>query len=143
MIVLGTTGESGRVPANLLSCFKQEVAFEVSRFFFFWLIKVEHYYQAPNEGERLEILECLLGDHTIASDVSVENLATQTAALLAGDLQALVVRAKAASIERAANAMCVFFCSKIKQRSTNMLSLKTFGRRRTIVAAGSTHCDGL
>lgn len=86
VIVLGTTSESGRVPANLLSCFKQEVAFE-----------------APNEGERLEILECLLGDHTIASDVSVPNLATQTAALLAGDLHDLVARARAASIERAAN----------------------------------------
>jgi len=54
----------------------------------------------------LEILECLLGEHTIASDVSVQNLATQTAALLAGDLQDLVVRAKRASIERAANTMC-------------------------------------
>jgi peroxin-6 len=53
----------------------------------------------------LEILECLLEDYTIASDVSVQNLATQTAALLAGDLQDLVVRAKAASIERAANTM--------------------------------------
>lgn len=41
VIVLGTTSESGRVPANLLSCFKQEVAFEVSRFYY-WLIKVEH-----------------------------------------------------------------------------------------------------
>jgi len=34
VIVLGTTSGSGHVPANLLSCFKQEVAFEVSLFFF-------------------------------------------------------------------------------------------------------------
>jgi len=43
VIVLGTTSESGRVPANLLSCFKQEVAFEVGLFSpFLWLVKVEY-----------------------------------------------------------------------------------------------------
>jgi peroxin-6 len=64
----------------------------------------------------LEILECLLGEHTIAADVSVQNLATQTAALLAGDLQDLVARARAASIERAANAMCVLFYIERRSR---------------------------
>lgn len=75
----------------------------------------------------MEILECLLGDHTIASDVSVQNLATQTAALLAGDLQALVVRAKAASIERAANTMCALFF--LFKDSINILYFKTFDRQ--------------
>ncbi|KAF8964138.1 P-loop containing nucleoside triphosphate hydrolase protein [Flammula alnicola] len=84
VIVLGTTSESGRVPPSLLSCFKQEVAFE-----------------APNEGERLEIIDCLLADQKIAPDVSLQSLATQTAALVAGDLRDLVARAKTASVERA------------------------------------------
>lgn len=30
VVILGTTSESGRVPASLLSCFKQEISFEVS-----------------------------------------------------------------------------------------------------------------
>jgi hypothetical protein len=29
VIVIGTTSESGRVPPSLLSCFKQEIVFEV------------------------------------------------------------------------------------------------------------------
>ncbi|KDR81364.1 hypothetical protein GALMADRAFT_239217 [Galerina marginata CBS 339.88] len=84
VIVLATTSESGRVPPGLLSCFKREVNLE-----------------APNEGERLEILSRLLTDQIVASDVSLRNLAIQTAALLAGDLRDLVARAKAASIDRA------------------------------------------
>ncbi|KAF8163058.1 P-loop containing nucleoside triphosphate hydrolase protein [Crassisporium funariophilum] len=83
VVVIGTTSETGRVPPSLMGCFKQEVAFE-----------------APNEGERLEILTCLLAKLEISSDVSLLNLATQTAALLARDLRDLVTRAKAASIER-------------------------------------------
>ncbi|KAF9475323.1 AAA-domain-containing protein [Pholiota conissans] len=86
VIVLGTTSESGRVPPSLLSCFKQEIVFE-----------------APNEGERLEIINCLLADANIGRDVSLQNIATQTAALLAGDLRDLVARAKTASVERTMN----------------------------------------
>lgn len=59
------------------------------------------FFQAPNEAERLEIINCLIADQKIASDVSLQNIATQTAALLAGDLRDLVGRAKAASFERA------------------------------------------
>ncbi|KAF9557670.1 AAA-domain-containing protein [Agrocybe pediades] len=84
VIVMGTIRDSSRVPANLLGCFKHEIAFE-----------------APNEGERLEILKCLLCDEHVASDVSLQDLATQTAALLAGDLSDLVMRARAAAVERA------------------------------------------
>lgn len=57
--------------------------------------------QAPAETERLEIINCLVADQKIASDVSLQNIATQTAALLAGDLRDLVGRARAASFERA------------------------------------------
>ncbi|CAA7270162.1 unnamed protein product [Cyclocybe aegerita] len=90
VVVVGTTSESSRVHAGLLSCFKQEILFE-----------------APNEGERLEILRCLLSEHDVASDVSVQNVAAQTAALLAGDLRDLIARAKTASIERACKANVV------------------------------------
>ncbi|KAH9483816.1 Peroxisomal biogenesis factor 6 [Psilocybe cubensis] len=84
VIVLGTTSESGRVPKSLQSCFKQEINIE-----------------APDEVERLEILQCLVSGEIIGSDVSLQHVATQTAALLAGDLRDLVARAKAASIDRA------------------------------------------
>jgi len=63
--------------------------------------------QAPNEGERLEILKCLLEEKQVAPDVSLQDLATQTAALLAGDLRDLVVRAKGAAVERAASTVYV------------------------------------
>ncbi|KAF8876037.1 AAA-domain-containing protein [Gymnopilus junonius] len=84
VVILGTTADRDRVPSSLLSCFKHDVDFE-----------------APQEGERLEILQCLLANEMVASDVSLQNLATQTAALLAGDLRDLVIRAKSASIARA------------------------------------------
>ena len=61
-------------------------------------------HQVPNEDERLEIINCLLADANIGRDVSLQNIATQTAALLAGDLRDLVARAKTASVERAMNA---------------------------------------
>jgi len=83
VIVMGTTSEPGRVPPSLSACFKQEINFE-----------------APNEGERYEMLESLLEGDTLGADVSLQHLATQTAALLAGDLHDLVVRARGASIER-------------------------------------------
>ncbi|KAF8803602.1 AAA-domain-containing protein [Phlegmacium glaucopus] len=86
LIVIGTTSASSSLPVGLASCFKQEILF-----------------QAPNEGERLEIFKCLLSNILLASDVSLQRLATQTAALLAGDLCDLVARAKAVSIDRAMN----------------------------------------
>ena len=61
-------------------------------------------HQVPNEDERLEIINCLLADANIGRDVSLQNIATQTAALLAGDLRDLVARAKTVSVERAMNA---------------------------------------
>lgn len=63
--------------------------------------------QAPDEGERLDILKAALTGKTIAPDVSVQNLATQTAALVAGDLADLVSRAEVAAIERAGVLSCV------------------------------------
>ncbi|KAJ6500326.1 AAA-domain-containing protein [Mycena sanguinolenta] len=84
IIVFATTSDADRVPMGILSCFKHEVAFE-----------------APNEAERLEMLQSLLAGTILAPDVSLSKLATETAALVAGDIASLVQRAEAISIERA------------------------------------------
>ncbi|GLB35223.1 putative ATPase family associated with various cellular activities (AAA) [Lyophyllum shimeji] len=84
VVTIGTTSEPNRVPPSVLSSFKHEIAFE-----------------APGEGERHEILECLLVHYSLAADVSLTSLATQTAALVASDLADLVARAEFASVERA------------------------------------------
>ncbi len=114
-MVLGTTTDSSRVPPNLSSCFKQEIIFEV-RQLFSYIHTCAHAMQAPNEGERLEIINCLLLDQKIASDVSLQSVATQTAALLAGDLCDLITRAKSAAVERA---MLVHFPPPPYQRPSN------------------------
>lgn len=106
VVVFGTTSEPGRLANGILSSFKHEVLFEVSR----WLLLTNHCAydrQAPNESERYEILNCLLTNITLAPDVSLFRLATQTAALVASDLVDLVSRAKLASTERAIRVTCV------------------------------------
>lgn len=57
--------------------------------------------QSPGEGERYEILRSLLTGSILAPDVSLKEVAVQTAALVAADLVDLVARAKAASFDRA------------------------------------------
>jgi peroxin-6 len=57
-------------------------------------------YQAPNEEERLEILQTLLSNTSLAPDMSLRDLAIQTAALVAMDLADLVFQAKSSSLER-------------------------------------------
>ncbi|KAJ7849118.1 AAA-domain-containing protein [Mycena olivaceomarginata] len=84
IMVFATTANAERVPMGILSCFKHEIAFE-----------------APNEAERLESLEALLAGTVLAPDVSLSRLATETAALVAGDIASLVQRADATAIERA------------------------------------------
>ncbi|KAG8958992.1 peroxisomal assembly protein [Tulasnella sp. 419] len=84
IIVVATTTDVDRVPVGVLGCFKHEIQFEV-----------------PNEPERLDILTSLLQKEPLAPDVSLPSIATQTAALVAGDMVDLVSRAKMASIERA------------------------------------------
>ncbi|KAL0574330.1 peroxisomal assembly protein [Marasmius crinis-equi] len=89
VIVCGTTSQADRVPTAMVSCFKHEVAFE-----------------APDETERAEILRSLLSHATatISPDVSMPDLAQQTAAFVAGDLVDLVHRAEAAALTRALSA---------------------------------------
>ncbi|KZT66717.1 AAA-domain-containing protein [Daedalea quercina L-15889] len=85
VLVVGTTSDSEKVPSRVLSCFKHEINLE-----------------APGEADRHEILNSLLNGHIIAPDVSVKDIAVQTAALVAADLVNLVSRAQAAAVERAA-----------------------------------------
>ncbi|KAM5535554.1 hypothetical protein V8D89_010721 [Ganoderma adspersum] len=83
VVLVGTTDSHERVPPKILSCFKHEVVFE-----------------APGEAERYDILMSVLADSTLAPDVSIKDLAVQTAALVAADLADLVARAKSAAILR-------------------------------------------
>ncbi|KAH9830946.1 AAA-domain-containing protein [Rhodofomes roseus] len=85
VLVVGTTSDPDKVPSRVLSSFKHEITLE-----------------APGEAERHEILNSLLRSHIVAPDVSVKDVAVQTAALVAADLVNLVSRAQAAAAERAA-----------------------------------------
>lgn len=82
----------------MLTCFKHEITLE-----------------APGEAERHEILDCLLDDLIVAPDVSVKEIAIQTAALVAADLANLVSRTKTAAVERAVKDSYVLplMCGKI------------------------------
>ncbi|KAJ7632326.1 AAA-domain-containing protein [Roridomyces roridus] len=84
VMVFATTAEAERVSMGILSCFKHEIAFE-----------------APSEGERLEILRCTVAGIALAPDVSLARLATDTAALVAADIVSLVERAESISVARA------------------------------------------
>lgn len=88
ILVFGTTTEPGRVPPNLVSCFKHEVDFE-----------------APGEAERSAILSSLLSSKQLAPDVSIIDLARRTAAFVAGDLASLVIRTSYAAITRVMQAV--------------------------------------
>ncbi|KAF8652744.1 hypothetical protein AX16_004241 [Volvariella volvacea WC 439] len=83
ILVAGTTSELGHVPAKILSTFKNEIVFE-----------------APTEPVRYEILDVLLTNSSLASDVSVSELALQSAGLVAADLVSLVSRTKSISMSR-------------------------------------------
>ncbi|PFH47670.1 hypothetical protein AMATHDRAFT_67211, partial [Amanita thiersii Skay4041] len=82
-MIVGTTSEPGKVPVPVLSCFKNEINFT-----------------APNDKQRREILGYLLANVALSPDVSLDHLASETAALVASDLVNLVTRAKLCSIRR-------------------------------------------
>ncbi|KAJ3554581.1 hypothetical protein NM688_g3028 [Phlebia brevispora] len=67
-----------------MACFKHELLFEV-----------------PEEHERQSILRSLTADTMLASDVSLEELSVQTAALIASDMVDLVSRGKHIYMDRA------------------------------------------
>ncbi|KAH7103789.1 AAA-domain-containing protein [Auriculariales sp. MPI-PUGE-AT-0066] len=89
VFVVATTSEHDRMPPALLACFKHDIVLDT-----------------PAEQERLEILQSIVqqSGKVLGPDVSLESLATQTAALVAADLVDLVYRAGLAAIRRGLNA---------------------------------------
>ena len=83
VMVIATTGDIDTLPSSVLSCFRHEVAIT-----------------APDEKARLHILTNVLHNSPLAPDISLGNLATQTAALVAKDLVDLVGRAGVLSLQR-------------------------------------------
>ncbi|KAG0308529.1 peroxisomal assembly protein [Dissophora globulifera] len=81
--VIATTGDIDKVPTSVLGCFLHEIGFD-----------------APNEAQRLSILKNLTVTTPLGPDVSLNSLATQTAALVAKDLVDLTGRAGLVAIDR-------------------------------------------
>ncbi|KAF9107306.1 peroxisomal assembly protein [Mortierella sp. AM989] len=81
--VIATTGDIDKVPTSVLGCFLHEIGFD-----------------APNEAQRLAILKNLTVTTPLGPDVSLNALATQTAALVAKDLVDLTGRAGLVAIDR-------------------------------------------
>ncbi|KAI8061520.1 P-loop containing nucleoside triphosphate hydrolase protein [Gilbertella persicaria] len=83
VMVIATTGDIDTLPSSVLSCFRHEISM-----------------CAPDEKARLQIIDNLLLNSPLAPDVSLSNLATQTAALVAKDLVDLVGRAGVLALQR-------------------------------------------
>ncbi|KAI8384516.1 P-loop containing nucleoside triphosphate hydrolase protein [Radiomyces spectabilis] len=83
VMVAATTGDIESLPSSILACFRHEITIE-----------------APDEKTRLQILKNLTQGCPIAPDVSLSNLATQTAALLGKDLVDLVARTGVLALQR-------------------------------------------
>ncbi|KAF8738589.1 hypothetical protein AX14_010893 [Amanita brunnescens Koide BX004] len=83
VVIVGMTSEPERVPSSIMSCFKHRFSCK-----------------APSEQERLEVLENLLSNVSTLPDVSLDALATQTAALVPSDLLDLVMHTKLSSLAR-------------------------------------------
>ncbi|KAK3815653.1 MAG: P-loop containing nucleoside triphosphate hydrolase protein [Linnemannia gamsii] len=81
--VIATTGDIDKVPTSVLGCFLHEIGFG-----------------APDEAQRLAILKNLTTTTPLGPDVSLNSLATQTAALVAKDLVDLTGRAGLVAIDR-------------------------------------------
>ncbi|KAI7825209.1 P-loop containing nucleoside triphosphate hydrolase protein [Gamsiella multidivaricata] len=81
--VIATTGDIDKVPTSVLGCFLHEIGVD-----------------APNEAQRLAILKNLTVATPLGPDVSLNSLATQTAALVAKDLVDLTGRAGLVAIDR-------------------------------------------
>ncbi|KAF9929614.1 peroxisomal assembly protein [Linnemannia zychae] len=81
--VIATTSDIDKVPTSVLGCFLHEIGFD-----------------APDEAQRLAILKNLTSTTPLGPDVSLNSLATQTAALVAKDLVDLTGRAGLVAIDR-------------------------------------------
>ncbi|WVR07789.1 hypothetical protein IAU60_004832 [Kwoniella sp. DSM 27419] len=86
IVLLATAEEGDSLPNELAGYFKQEITMS-----------------APNEAERLSIIRHALQSTMIAPDVALTYIARQTAALHAGDISALLHRARDLSHKRIAS----------------------------------------
>lgn len=106
-----------QTPPRLVSCFKHELQFGVSSFSLLYQ-KVLTFVQAPDESERHRILQSLLQESFLAPDVSIKDLAVQTAALLPSDLVDLAARGEHAYLHRAAPTWSTISLSSVGQSLT-------------------------
>ncbi|KZT28626.1 AAA-domain-containing protein [Neolentinus lepideus HHB14362 ss-1] len=83
ILVYGTTGNADHVPTSLLSCFKHEVDFE-----------------APDETSRLELINSLVAQLPYSPDISLKDIAKNTAAFVANDIVDLILSSKISAIQR-------------------------------------------
>ncbi|KAH8108214.1 AAA-domain-containing protein [Cristinia sonorae] len=89
VLVIATTAASEQVPVQVSSLFKHQISMET-----------------PEDKERADILELLLEETAINPDVSVKELATETAAFVSRDLSDLTQRAKTTSVKQLMKRSC-------------------------------------
>ncbi|TIA71522.1 hypothetical protein E3P91_02530 [Wallemia ichthyophaga] len=82
-IFTATTNDSTNLANECVSCFKHEVKIE-----------------APKRSERLEYIASILSNMQLSNDVSVAEIADQTASLFADDISNLIARAQIIALER-------------------------------------------
>ncbi|KAG8760764.1 peroxisomal assembly protein [Serendipita sp. 396] len=84
--VLGTVRDSDALPLGVIACFKHQVSIS-----------------APNEEQRMAILNILLQNSSLGPDISLGTIAAQTAALVADDMVDLVARVRLNAMQRVAS----------------------------------------
>ncbi|KAI8579991.1 hypothetical protein K450DRAFT_240072 [Umbelopsis ramanniana AG] len=88
VMLVATTSDVDNLPTSILGCFRHELVIE-----------------APAEAIRLQMLESLTEKSPLAPDVSLQSLATQTAALVSKDLVDLVGRSGVIAMNRVHKAL--------------------------------------
>ncbi|OCF40790.1 hypothetical protein I317_05402 [Kwoniella heveanensis CBS 569] len=125
VVVMGTTVDGNALPNELAGCFKQEVEIK-----------------APNEIERLSIIQHSLRDTPVAPDVDLQNIARQTAALNAGDIAALLYRARDFSLKRISS-LNISRMDVIQSAQLAGLSLSSTDLNEAISEARSAYSDSI
>jgi peroxin-6 len=89
VILAATTSDVDKIPPALLASFKTQFTLE-----------------APAQLERFHLLQQILAEDVLSPDVDLDSIATQTAALVTGDLVALVQKARLVAQQRALANQC-------------------------------------
>lgn len=102
VILIGCTTDSEKLSNGILGCFKTHISIEVCAAVKVCIMHADILIvsQAPDEAARKRILIQSLSSHEVAPDVDVSALALNTAALLQGDLLALISEAASRSMKR-------------------------------------------